>query len=324
MTGLPRVVIAGEPAEAGLSATLAAAFRRFGCTVGLLDLGPWSPSWLARAALRRPVLGAGFRRQFRRMVDACSEGGPADLVLVAKGTLLNRRSIDYLRLRLAAPVVCWNPDSPFDDAISNSGAGIPQAIAAYDVYVTWADDVAERLSTVASRVLVIPFAWDPELMRPVAGNGTAAGRIVFIGTGTKERAAMLERLKHLRPVVFGTCWPNIRDVSVYPPVRGSEFCKVVGEAKWNLNLLRPQNARSHNMRTFELVGADGNQVAPKTADHQKFLGADSRTALFESDDELVALLQSDPCDRPPRQAGVLNGHTYVDRVGQLLAELGLA
>lgn len=323
MTEFPRIVIAGEPAEAGLRASLAAAFRRLGCTVGLLDLGPWNPSWLARAALRQPALGAGFRCQFRRMVDACAEYAHADLVLIAKGPLLNRRSIDYLRTRLAAPVVCWNPDSPFDNAISNSGAGIPQAISAYDAYVTWADDVAERLSAVASQVLVIPFAWDPELMRPMAGNGTAVGRIVFIGTGTEERSAMLGRLRHLHPMVYGTRWPNIEGVSIHPPVRGGEFCKVVGEARWNLNLLRPQNARSHNMRTFELVGADGNQVAPKTVDHQKFLGADSRTVLFESDDELMALLQSDPCDRPARPAGVLYGHTYVDRVAQLLGDLGL-
>ena len=122
--------------------------------------------------------------------------------------------------------------------------------------------MAEHLSAIAGQVLVIPFAWDPEIMRPTAGHGVAAGRIVFIGTGTRKRSALLQSLAHLRPMVFGNRWPKIEGVDIRPPVYGIKFCKIVGEAKWNLNLLRPQNARSHNMRTFELVGAGGAQVAP--------------------------------------------------------------
>jgi hypothetical protein len=241
--------------------------------------------------------------------------------LVLKGALLNQASIDHLRSCFGAPVACWNPDSPFDDAISNSGAGIPAAIPAYDAYITWADDVAERLSHVAARVVVIPFAWDPEIMQPIAGTGFAAGRITFIGTGSKERAAWLQSLAHLDPMVFGLGWPKIAGVDIRPPIFGAEFCMIAGEAKWNINLLRPQNARSHNMRTFELVGAGATQVAPQTADHTRFLGSDSRTVLFQSQAELESILRSDPRERPFRIPTLLKGHTYADRAKQLLQEL---
>jgi hypothetical protein len=197
-------------------------------------------------------------------------------------------------------------------------------IEAYDAYATWADDVAERLAAVAARVLVIPFAWDPDIVCPTAGRDVAAGRIVFIGTGTRERVASLQGLVHLRPMVFGTGWPKIEGVDIRPPVRGFELCSIVGEAKWNLNLLRPQNARSHNMRTFELVGAGGNQVAPHTEDHRKFLGGDSRTVLFRSMGELESILRSNPWDRPPRLPALLDGHTYCDRVKQLLTDLSIS
>ena len=220
--------------------------------------------------------------------------------------------------------MCWNPDSPFDDAISNCGAGIPQAIGRYDAYITWAEDVAERLSAVAARVLVIPFAWDPEIMQPTPGHGAAAGRIVFIGTGTKERISVLGSLAHLRPLVFGDRWPRIEGVDIRSPVRGAEFCRIVGEAKWNLNLLRPQNARSHNMRTFELVGAGGSQVARERTTMRRFLGHDGRTVLFQGKKELESILRSDPCDRPPRSPALLEGHTYGDRVRQVLDELKIS
>lgn len=320
---MPRLVLIGEPAKEGLRNSLITAFRSCGCIVDSLDLGPWEPAWLASAAYRQPMLGIGFRRRFRRQADKLAEKGPADLVLVCKGALLNRRSINYLRCRFASPVICWNADSPFDRAISNRGGGIPETIRAYDAYITWADDVAERLSAAAARVIVIPFAWDPGLMRPTAGYGLASGRIVFIGTGTRERSVSLRSLAHLNPLIFGNGWPKIEGVDIRPPVTGLNFSRVVGEAKWNINLLRPQNARSHNMRTFELVGSGGTQVAPLTNDHQRFLSNDSRTVLFRDMRELESILRSDPHELGPRLPNVLEGHTYADRAKRLLSELNI-
>jgi hypothetical protein len=324
MTTPTGIVIIGEPAEAGLRDSLVHAFRGCGCSVAVLSLGHLGPGWLSSAAYRQPLLGAGFRRTFRMHVDALAEQGRHDLVLVVKGAFLNARSIDHLRSRLGGPVVCWNPDSPFDESISNRGAGIPRAIAAYDIYITWAHDIAERLEAVASQVLVIPFAWDPAVIQPTPGHGEAAGRIVFIGTATRQRSAFLQRLAHLRPLVFGSGWPPLDGLDIRPPARGIQFSRMVGEAKWNLNLLRPQNARSHNMRSFELVGAGGTQVAPATDDHERFLGRDARTVLFHDEIELEAILRSDPSELPSRQPTILDGHTYVSRAHTVLARLGLS
>jgi hypothetical protein len=320
---MTRIVVVGEPAEAGLRDSLVRAFRLSGCTVDLLDLGPWKPSLFVSAAFRQPALGAGFRRGFRRLVGTAIGDAPADLVLVVKGALLDRGLIGDLRSRFGSPVVCWNPDSPFDTALSNRGAGIPQAISAYDAYITWADDIAEQLSSISAKVLVVPFAWDPGIMQPTKGRGIASGRIVFIGTGSPERSAALQRLAHLRPLVFGCRWPKIEGVEFRPPITGIEFCRIVGEAKWNLNLLRPQNALSHNMRTFELVGAGGNQVAPDTGDHWRFLGTDSRTILFRNAEDLEAILRSDPSTRKSRLSSLLDDHTYVSRARQILRDLNI-
>jgi spore maturation protein CgeB len=323
LTSVARIVVVGEPAEAGLRSSLVTALLCSECDVEVVDLGPWRPALVASAAFRQPVLGGGFRRQFRRQIDVLSDNRSADLVLVVKGAFLDYHTLDYLRRRFASPVVCWNPDSPFDEALSNCGAGIPRAIGAYDAYITWSHEVAERLSAASHRVLVIPFAWDPMIMRPAKGDGKAAGRIVFIGTWTKQRYATLERLAHLRPMVFGSRWPSIEGIDARPPIRSFEFAKVAGEAKWNLNLLRAQNASSHNMRTFELVGSGGNQVAPQTSDHKRFLGQDSRTVLFRNNEELEFILRSDPHERPDRLPNLLKGHTYVDRARQLLVELNI-
>jgi hypothetical protein len=318
-----RIVVMGTPATGGLRNSLVTALARSGCDVDVFDLGPWQAEWLASAAFRQPALAVSFRSGLARRIDALAGNGLFDLVLVVKGPFFNVRVINHIRSRFKCPVVCWNPDSPFHKTVSNRGAGIRKAIRAYDAYITWDDGLAEQLSRVAARVLVCPFAWDPRIMRPSAGTGVAAGRIVFIGTATKDRIAVLRSLRHLHPIVCGSNWPEMPGIDIHPAVFGLEFCGIVGEAKWNLNLLRPQNARSHNMRTFELVGAGGSQVAPYTTDHHSFLGSDSRTVLFQGREELEAVLRSDPCTRPPRSAAVLDGHTYDDRVKKLLADLGI-
>ncbi len=153
----PRIVVAGTPAAGGLRNSLVTALARSGCDVDVLDFGPWIPTWLASAAFRQPALGAPFRYDLARRVDALADNGSSDLVLVVKGPFLNARVISHIRTRFRCPVVCWNPDSPFDAAVPNRGSEIRQAIREYDAYVTWADDLAERLSSVAARCSYAPL-----------------------------------------------------------------------------------------------------------------------------------------------------------------------
>jgi hypothetical protein len=317
------IIVIGQPAEGGLRDSLVAGFIDAGCIVDVVDLVSPTAEKLTAAATWWPPLGMPLRRVFRRRVDALEgQGGNADLVVVIKGTFLDRTAIGHIRTRFECPVGCWNPDSPFDEAISNRGAGIARAIPCYDFYVTWAEDIAEQLVRLRDHVYVIPFAWDPHVIQPMAGDGTAAGRIVFVGTGTSERAEMIGQLKPLRPVVFGTRWHPIEGVEIRPPVLGREMCKVIGEAAWNINLLRPQNTRSHNMRTFEVPGAAGLQAAPDTPDHRRFLARDAGTVLFSSFAELFDILRRESVC-PVRGASFLEGHAYADRARQLLTEVGL-
>lgn len=323
LTSSLRVVVVGEPAPGGLRSSIVASFAQLGHQVETVDWGPWRPTYLASAAFRVPRLGAGFRLALRRQIDKLGADGAADLILVAKGPLIDSHTVEYFRRRLAAPVVCWNPDSPFDDAISNRGGGIPEAISAYDMYVTWAADIAEQVCRYNHNVVVIPFGWDPLVHPPTAGRGVAEGRIVFVGTATEDRAAILSRIAHLRPLVFGNGWPAITGIEIRPPVYREEMSAVVGEARWNLNILRPQNARSHNMRTFELPGAQGNQIVARTPDHERFFGGDTRTLLFGSAAEMEEILRSDPSRLKPRDPEVLRGHTYTDRVEALRRAMNL-
>lgn len=318
---MTRVILIGERGDWTLGGSIRRAFADIGWTVTTVQWGPWSPRWLSSAAFRAPSLAAPFRRSLLSSVAGACEDA-VDLVLVMKGPLLTRSCIEKVRELAAAPVVCWNADSPFDAAVSNSGGGIAAVVSAYDAYVTWSSSVADRIAEHQPEVIVVPFGVDPHIHHPESGGGRFRDRLVFIGTYTPRRARVLERLSRWEPVVFGNDWPNVSGVEFQPAVAGSAFRRVVGEASWNLNLLRPQNHDSHNMRTFEIPGCGGRQLAPRTPDHEHFLSGTS-AVLFDTEDDLETL----PLDEHPPGSFIdstwREQHAYVRRVEGLLEVLSL-
>lgn len=318
---MKHVVIIGEHGEWNFVASLVRGFRGIGWKVSRVGWGPWRPVLLARAAFRVPSAGRYFRRSLLTSVSPIY-GEQVDLVLVVKGHLLDSALVHKLRRRLDAPVVCWNPDSPFDRAISNHGGGIRKAVGAYDAYITWSSSLAAQIAHHNKTVLVIPFGVDRDIHHPEEGSGRYRDRLAFVGTYTQERAAILRRLKGWEPIVFGNGWPKIPGVELQPAVIGREYRQLVGEVRWNLNLLRPQNGDSHNMRSFEVPGCGGRQLAPCTADHQRYLHGSS-TVLFTGEDELIARVsEHSPC-RPTSSDTWRRENGYDQRLRELLTQLKL-
>lgn len=313
------VLLVGQVVPGALTTSLEAAFRDLGCAVQVVPIGPFRRPRLAGLAYRVGALASIARAEIERAVDA-SVSSRHDLVVVVKGPFVDAALVDRLRARAGGPVVCWNPDSPLDGAISNRGAGMPAAVSAYDAYITWSDDLADRLSSIARRVIVVPFAWDPHLHQPTEGRGVATGRVVFVGSWTRDRERNVAALRAYEPLVFGNGWTRVRGIEVRPAVTDLAFAAVVGEARWNLNFLRPQNATSHNMRTFEIPACRGSQLAQWSPDHERFLGDLPSVALFRTADELHAHLDAEaPSKDVPDEW--LSANTYEERCRALLAEI---
>ncbi|MGI8806351.1 MAG: CgeB family protein [Acidimicrobiales bacterium] len=314
------VLVIGQEHIGGLASSLSSGFRDLGWDARHVKWGPWRPVLLSRLAARASSMAEPFRYQLRRQVAAAARDRTFDLVVVVKGPFLDASTISAIRRSTGAPLVCWNPDSPFDGSMSNSGGGMAAAIPLYDAYVTWADEVAERLQARARHVEVIPFGFDPHMHFHEPSAGIAEDRLVFIGTATAERQAWLSRLATWEPAIFGNGWEPSPGLDIRAPVFGSEFRSVVGEARWNLNLLRQQNRTSHNMRTFEIPGCGGRQLAPMSADHERFQES-TKAGLFADFDELTALLDSTPPASPLDTPERLENHSYRSRVAVLVDHL---
>ena len=173
-----------------------------------------------------------------------------------------------------------------------------------------------------------PRRSDPLRVRPTrALPGSRLRRVPRTGWSSSAPPAAngqagCSRLVKWEPVVFGNGWDASRLGRPAAGVR-QRVRRVVGEARWNLNLLRPQNRTSHNMRTFEIPGCGGRQLAPSSADHERFLHA-TDSCLFDDFDELAAVLDSSTSSvsGPQRANGMdadrLSGHSYRSRAATLV------
>lgn len=305
--------------------SVARAIERLGLAVVSVS---WPPPDIPSALRRIGLTAPAFLHWSRKRVFETVAASMPDAVLVVKGQYLSASYVKRLRDVSRGPIVCWNPDSPFDSAISNRGGGVRSAVGAYDWYVTWSELLVEQLERRGQRAIRIPFGWDDELHFPgEACDPTVAGRPVFVGTWTPSRDRELSQLGRLGLVVFGNGWSQSgNSYEVRPPVYGSDFARVVRSAGCAINLLREQNRDSHNMRTFEIPGCGGLQVAPWTPDHARWL--ETNTELYRPTDESLESVVERTLMRRVVNAGTvpswLTNHRYVDRAKKLLEFLGIA
>ncbi|MBW3577892.1 MAG: glycosyltransferase [Actinobacteria bacterium] len=186
--------------------------------------------------------------------------------------------------------------------------------------------MADDLARLGQRTIVVPFGWDDmSYFPPKHRIKELVERPVFVGTWTQRRQRALSSLRSSAVVVFGHRWPRDSGFEVMPAVYEDDYRTVVASAGCAINLLRTQNADSHNMRTFELPACGALQVAPRTHDHERWLTPQD-CILFDSYEELATAVDSAlsrprfDITEPPKW---LYAHTYAARARSVLAELGI-
>ena len=90
--------------------------------------------------------------------------------------------------------------------------------------------------------------------------------------------------------VYGNDWSknNINpNITAYPPVYGDEMMSVLRKYRVQLNLMRIHNLNSHNMRSLEIPGHGGIQLAPRTVEHEMLFVEGKEIFLYNDVDNCV-------------------------------------
>jgi spore maturation protein CgeB len=335
-----RILILGEDAPGGLMGSYKHAFGELGATVRTYCLARAYRAVLPvirTRALRRvaePVLLGAFNdRLLAELADA-----EADLVLVLKGHRLRPATVDALRDITDAPVLNFYPDDPFSIERSNRLAFGTPVLAAYDACFTFARHLMPAYERAGVRSIhYLPFARDPRLHAPITTSAPYEFDVVFVGNLDDHRVRCLDALaERHRVAVFGERTTAVVPkgtplaASVFgPAVYGEAVARTLARGAISLNVMRSQNARSHNMRSFESPACGAFTLSQRTEELGDLFADGHEVACFGTIEELRDVASRWLADDAGRQRVARRGFervrddTYARRATAILERAGV-
>jgi spore maturation protein CgeB len=257
-----------------------------------------------------------------------------DVVWVFKGMEIFRETLEWIKAR-NIKVVNYNPDNPF--LFSGKGSGnknISQSFSLYDLHFTYNREVQLKLeSEYNCKTFYLPFGYDvnEQLYERIAQEQEIVSAC-FVGNPDKERASFIKQLadEGINLHVYGSGWNrfvNDTKITVHQQVLGEELFFTLRKYRVQLNLMRPHNPHSHNMRTFEVPGVGGIMVAPNTYEHRSFFEDRKEAFFFNSLNDCISLInevlqlpssEATKIRNVARLRSVRSGYSYEARTNQAL------
>jgi spore maturation protein CgeB len=259
-----------------------------------------------------------------------------DVLWVFKGMEIGPELLQWARTK-GIKLVNYNPDSPF--LFSGKGSGndnITASIGCYDLHLTYDRNIQARIrGEYGIPCSILPFGF--ELREEVYAECTRQQEIVkicFLGNPDDHRAAFITRLADSSAIdVYGEGWQRFvshRNVTIHAPVYNDEFWKTLHRYRIQLNLMRPHNLDSHNMRSFEVPGVGAIGLFPDTPDHRLYFEEGKELFLYSGLDEcreqaarILGLSAEEALNirHAARAKSLAKGYTYQDRAMAVLKEM---
>lgn len=264
----------------------------------------------------------------KNLIKLCREINP-DMLIVFKGKSIRKDTLLAIKESTGCILLQYNDDD-YNNLFSTS-KNMLDSLPVYDIVFSWAYDLFEPLYKLgAKRVEYLPFGFDESLH--IIQNISSSDKlqfehdVVFVGTWDKEREKWLSTLADLELGIWGPRWNRVSSRS---PLRkciksGEVNTKIMGKiyraSKICLNIVRPQNAKSHNMKSFEIPALGGFMLANRTPEHLNIFKEGKEIACFDSIDELrsqvLRYISEDSKRKEMAKAAqkkVRNYHSYTNR-----------
>jgi spore maturation protein CgeB len=333
-----KILLVGADHEAAIERFYIQYMRALGAEVHVFAANRRFADWYGGSLTRKVRFRLGltliYRRinaEFRRVVKAQRP----DLIWVFKGMEIYPSSLRWARKRRIT-MANYNPDNPFVFSGRGSGnANVTRSLGLYDLQLTYDLGTQRELERLYPDVPVfyLPFGYevDDALYRSLEGEPEVL-RACFLGTPDAHRAAFLNALSE-RGVpldVYGVGWdayvkdPGIR---VHGPVYDQDFWRCLRKYRVQINLMRPHNPSSHNMRTFEVPGVGGIALMFDTPEHRGFFVEGKEAFFFQDLDDCElkarAILSMSPAQasrvrEQARARSITSGYSYEARATSAL------
>lgn len=258
-----------------------------------------------------------------------------NLVLVFKGMEVEPETISWIKAQ-RIKVCNYNPDHPFIFSGRGSGnSNVTNSIKLFDHYFSYASDVVGQLKKQGVNSALIPFGFDSDgFDYKQMTQENEIMKVCFLGNADVERVHFLNCLADMGVEidVYGENWTRFKlnlKITSNSARYGQQFWSVLQNYAVQLNLLRPHNLHTHNMRSFDIPGAGGIMLAPITPDHSNFfipnkeifLFTDASDACQKINDILALTFWERFSIREAAREKAIRLHSYHSRVEELLKEI---
>ncbi len=280
---------------------------------------------------------SGVTNKINRRLKSLIKDFNPDVLWVFKGMEILPSTLQWAKDR-QIKLVNYNGDSPF--IFSGKGSGnknVTNSIQLFDLHLTYNTEVKKEMENrYGIRTEILPFGFDiNDLIFEQCTHQVELVKVCFLGNPDKFRGAFLNQLARagVRLDVYGNDWQkfvNHHNITVFSPVYGTDFWRTLRRYRVQLNLMRPHNPDTHNMRTFELAGVGGIQLAPNTADHRTYFDPGKEIFIYDSVtgciDQINKILsfskgEAEQVRAQARTRSLDSGYRYKDRAVQAWAQI---
>ena len=259
-----------------------------------------------------------------------------DIIWVFKGMEIYPESLEWAKAK-GIILVNYNGDSPF--IFSGKGSGnenVRNSVGLYDLFLTYNREDKKQMEARRIRSEILPFGFDlPDDLFDECEKIEEINRVCFLGNPDGLRGKFIMDLAQMgeRIDIYGYNWKRYvshSNIKICEPVYRGDFWRTLRMYRIQLNLMRPHNLTTHNMRTFEAAGVGGIQLAPATEDHKMYFKENEEIFLFKdlescankiSQIKELQIHQLSMIRRNARQRCLADGYSYERRSVQALSFL---
>jgi spore maturation protein CgeB len=275
-------------------------------------------------------ISAQIQNEFKKSIEQFSP----DIIWVFKGMELEPESLLWAKKK-GILLINYNGDNPF--IFSGKGSGnenVTNSIPLYNLHLTYSRWVKIKMEAdlkIPTSILPFGFNISDELYKKCTEEGEVI-KACFLGNPDKYRAIFLQQIAEsgIELDLYGNNWKKFvhhKNIRVFAPVYSDDLWKALRKYRVQLNLMRPHNPDTHNMRSFEVPGVGGIQLAPDTLDHttyfdpgkEIFIFNDLQDCIFQIEKILsFSKAQAEEIRMAARIRSLQSGYTYKARANQFL------
>jgi spore maturation protein CgeB len=311
--------------------------RRSGVNIFHFPAQSWFYDYYQKNVFNKITYQSGFSsvlKDINRAFINKIEAFRPDVIWVFKGMEIFPESLEWATSK-GIPLVNYNGDSPF--IFSGKGSGnknVSNSIGLYDLFLTYNTEDKKQMESKNIRSEILPFGFDlGEDLFEECERIEEVNRACFLGNPDEGRAQFIKGLAMIgvKIDVYGNNWKryaNHSNITIYPPAYGDDFWRVLRKYRVQLNLMRPHNLTTHNMRTFEAAGVGAIQLAPATEDHRLYFKENEEIFLFTDMDSCVkqvaeikslSIKKADSIRKNVRRRALADGYSYEKRSEKALS-----